>query len=112
MSHARQARANGEVRIARFNYLAESIPHSLYRNGNVSLTRNPDGTDAGMIGYQEDARDMEVRDARIEEAGARGLHINGFELRHQRLEHEDIDFLNHEDVVKRHYPNVWSCLRK
>ncbi len=112
MSQVRQAGAGGELRVARFNYLAGSIPHSLYRNGNVSLTRNPDGTDAGMVGYEEDARDMQVRDARSDQAGARGLHVNGFELRHHRLEHQDIDFLSHEDVVRRHYPECVELLKE
>lgn len=112
MAQAQPSGADAKVRVARFNYLAESIPHSLYRNGNVSLRRNPDGTDAGMVGYLEDARQMEVRDARTDEAGARGLHVNGFELRQQPLEHRDIDFLSHEDVVKRHYPECVELLKQ
>ena len=110
MSQSR-AIAHSEARIARFNYLAESIPHSLYRNGNVSLTRRPDGTDAGMEGYIEDARQMTVLDARSEAAGSRGLHVNGFELLQQPLQHKDIDFLSHEDVVTRHYPECTEILK-
>ena len=60
----------GEQRVARFNYLASSVPHSLYRNGNVSLTRNPDGTDARMDGYVEDAHEKFVYDARSDEKEA------------------------------------------
>ena len=42
MRQQKPQEAEGNVRIAQFNYLADSVPHSLYRNGNVSLTRNPD----------------------------------------------------------------------
>ncbi len=112
MSQPTGAEANEAVRIARFNYLADSIPHSLYRNGNVSLTRNPDGTDAGMQGYEEDARQMEVRDARTDDDGAKRLHVNGFELHQQPLENADIDFLSHQDVVSRHYPECVELLKE
>lgn len=112
MSQQQPREPGGSARIARFNYLAASIPHSLYRNGNVSLTRNPDGTDAGMEGYEEDARDMEVRDARTDRTGAQGLHVNGFELFDRPLQNADVDFLNHEDVVTRHYPECVELLKE
>ena len=112
MSQHPTPEAGSTARIARFNYLAGSIPHSLYRNGNVSLTRNPDGTDANMIGYEEDPRDMEVRDARTDASGARGLHVNGFELLQRPLNGTDINFLSHEDVVTRHYPECVELLKE
>ena len=111
MNHAPTPAANIR-RSARFNYLADSIPHSLYRNGNVSLTRRPDGTDAGMEGYIEDARQMQVADARLDPGGARGLNVNGFELFRNPLKHNDIDFLSHEDVVSRHYPECINTLKE
>ena len=75
MSQLQSGEADGSVRIARFNYLDESIPHSLFRNGNVSLTRNPDGTDAGMVGYVEAAREMEVPGVGLQRCLRRCLRI-------------------------------------
>ena len=98
MSEQQIRKSENGARIARFNYLAGSIPHSLYRNGNVSLTRNPDGTDAEMVGYVGDAWEKEVRDARIAPEGTRGLHVNGFELRNEPLRHRDINFLSHVEA--------------
>lgn len=111
MSQQNPKEPNTSTRIARFNYLDGSIPHSLYRNGNVSLTRNPDGTDAGMEGYVEQSWDMQVRDARTDNTGALGLHVNGFELIDQPLRHSDLNFLSHEDVVTRHYPECVELLK-
>lgn len=99
-----------DARIARFNYLDASIPHSLYRNGRVFLRRKPDGTDAGIEGYVEDARALEVHDARVAEGGKGGLHVNGFELVDHKLENE-VDFLSHEDVVRKHYPECTELLK-
>lgn len=112
MSQASYTPSREAPTTARFNYLAPSVPHSLYRNGNVSLTRNPDGTDAGMAGYEEDAWEKRVYDARSEPAGKRGLHVNGFEAFNQSLTHRDVDYLSHEDVVMRHYPECVDLLKQ
>jgi len=111
MSQQNLEEPNATSRVARFNYLASSIPHSLYRNGNVSLTRNPDGTDAGMEGYEEEAWNKQVLDARTSENGTRGLHINGFELLDHPIQQSNINFLSHEDVVTRHYPECVELLK-
>ena len=97
-------------RVAAFNYLASSIPPSLYRNGNVYLSRKPDGTDDDIIGYKEDSRATAVNDARTDAAGQYGLHVNGFELVEQPLP-TGIDFLSHEQVVRQYYPACQDVLR-
>ena len=99
-------------RKASFNYLAASIPPSLFRNGRVYLRRLPDGTDEDIVGYEEDARMMVVHDARTEALGRRGLHVNGFALVEHDLPANAVDFLNHEDVVRRHYPDCQALLRE
>lgn len=63
-----------------------------------------------MEGYVEDARDMIVHDARTVEDGRRGLHVNGFDLAEHRLEDPNLDFLDHEAVVRRHYPECQALL--
>ena len=98
-------------RRAAFNYLDHSIPPSLFRNGRVYLRRNPDGTDGDIVGYEEDAQETVVHDARTVEAGRRGLHVNGFELIEHRLADSTVDFLDHEQVVRRHYPECQAVLR-
>ena len=97
-------------RQAVFNYLAPSIPHSLFRNGKVYLRRNPDGTDRDIVGYEEDAHSVVVGNARSEDAARRGLNVNGFQLVDHQLTDMTLDFLDHEDVVRRHYPECEALL--
>ncbi len=98
-------------RVAAFNYLSSSIPPSLYRTGRVFVRRRPDGTDAEMTGYEADTRSIRVEDARTTVAAQGGLHINGFELVEHRLEDPSIDFLDHEQIVRRHYPECQALLQ-
>ena len=94
-----------------FNYIDASVPHSLLRNGRVSLHRAPDGNDSELHGYIPDAHEMDVADARSlagEEEPT--LDRNGF----TRLDHRlgrDIDFLDNEDIVRRYYPSCTELMK-
>ncbi|MEO0322767.1 MAG: CmcJ/NvfI family oxidoreductase [Myxococcota bacterium] len=94
-----------------FNYIDRSVPHSLFRNGRVSLTRAPDGNDSELQGYIADAHEMRVADARSLVGDARAtLARNGFD----RLDHPlppDLDFLDHGDIVRRYYPACVELLK-
>jgi hypothetical protein len=87
-----------------FNYLAQSVRHSLYRNGEVLTRRDRDGSDAGTEGVVREKRDMPVHDARrLDGEARRGLAANGFELLDRPFGRTDLDFLQHEQVVGEYY---------
>ncbi len=88
-----------------FNYIDGAVPHSLYRNGRVSLHRAPDGNDSALEGYIPDAQERDVRDARqLAASGQPTLHRNGFERFDDALESPELDFLDHEAVIRAYYP--------
>src|SRR5262245_10724590 len=93
------------VRTGLFNYMTESAEASLYRNGKVLTRRNRDGSDAAWEGVNLQERRMPVVDART--LGARPtctLAANGFEMQRRPLARQDLDFLDHKQVVRRYYP--------
>jgi hypothetical protein len=91
-------------RLGTFRYLAESVRHSLYRNGEVLTRRDRDGSDAGFEGVVIEKRDMLVRDARLLDGESRpSLAENGFELVPRPPGRSDLDFLQHEQVVGEYY---------
>ena len=95
-----------------FNYIDASLPHSLYRNGRVSLRRAPDGNDSKLEGYIADPKEMSVHDARELTGQSRArLHRNGFERFDHPLEDPGLDFLSHEAVVRRYYPSCEALLK-
>lgn len=88
-----------------FEYLQDSTESSLYRNGKVLTRRDADGSDAGTEGVNRRRMEMKVHDARQLTGAARHtLARNGYELLTQSHSIEGIDFFNHQDVVKRYYP--------
>ncbi len=104
---------SGAVRTGSFMYLCRSVEHSLYRNGKVLTRRDRDGSDATWEGVDLEACDMPVADARRLSGGARPtLEANGFELLQQGLEKPDLDFLNHETVVRDYYPHCADLVRE
>lgn len=106
-----------DIRIGAFNYLKPSVAHSLYRNGKVFTKRDKDGTDTGWQGVDLEARDMAVHDARRFESGGRGqgarrtILRNGFELVPEPLADPELDFFDHEAVVRRYYPHCAEIVR-
>jgi hypothetical protein len=88
-----------------FNYMADSAESSLYRNGKVLTRRNRDGSDASWEGVDLKERGMPVADARTVAARPScTLAMNGFEMQRRSLARQDLDFLDHEQVVRLYYP--------
>lgn len=105
--------ADTPARTGSFNYLRSSVQSSLYRNGRVLTRRDRDGSDAAWEGVDLEARPMPVRDARGPEAAKRpALARNGFEMLARPLGNPDLDFLDHEHVVRRYYPQCAEIVRE
>ncbi len=95
-----------------FNYLSAAAEHSLFRNGKVLTRRDHDGSDARWEGVDLVPYDMRVQDARASSAvRAPTLFANGFALEAAPLERDDLDFLNHEAVVRTYYPQCEAVIR-
>ncbi|MGR8921841.1 MAG: CmcJ/NvfI family oxidoreductase [Gammaproteobacteria bacterium] len=90
-----------------FNFMDDSVAPSLYRNGRVLTRRDADGSDGGTEGVNLERREMQVHDGRAPGAPCT-LAANGFELLERPLEDPDLDFFDHDQVVRRYYP---SCAR-
>jgi hypothetical protein len=99
-------------RTGSFNYMSASAQHSLFRNGKVLTRRDRDGSDAQWLGVDLAACDMQVRDARpLTGRDERTLAVNGFEMRAAPLAGPDLDFLDHESVVRAYYPHCAEIVR-
>ena len=99
-------------RIGSFTYLTPSVETSLYRNGKVFTRRDGEGNDAPWQGTDMETRQMPVRDARLMEGSERRtLAANGFDLLQHPMEKPDIDFLDHDQVVRRYYPQCAEIIQ-
>ncbi len=95
-----------------FNYLADDVEHSLYRNGAVLTRRDRDGSDAGTEGVLLDAVEKHVIDARSLSGGARrSLKSHGFELLDRPMADKGLDFYDHVQVAERYYPECADIVR-
>jgi len=95
-----------------FNYLAGSIEPSLHANGRVRTRRDREGSDGGTEGLVVERQEAPVHDARRREAGsACRLARNGFERHTRPLAEPSLDFLEHEPVVRRYYPDCADLVR-
>lgn len=99
--------------VGAFNYLSASVEHSLYRNGKVLTRRDRDGSDTAWIGADLQSRNMPVHDARtLEGSDRRTLAANGFEAVSSPLFVPDMDFLDHEAVVRNYYPQCAELVQR
>lgn len=90
-----------------FNYIDRSAESSLRRNGKVFLKRDNDGSDSGLHGVTRARQGFDVVDARrLREAPT--LERNGFELLERPLADPALDFYDHQQVLRRYYP---ECVR-
>jgi hypothetical protein len=90
-----------------FNYIDRGAQSSLRRNGQVFLRRDGDGSDSGVHGLVRSRQGAEVIDARrLREAPALASH--GFELLERPLADPALDFYDHQQVLRRYYP---ECAR-
>ncbi len=112
MNVAKQAQTDA-VRTGAVTYLAASVETSLYRNGKVFVHRNTEGNDTPWVGADVDKRQMPIHDARgLAEPERRTLEANGFEMLERPLAGLEIDFLDHEQVVRRYYPHCADIVRE
>lgn len=104
---------SGKSSTGSFNYLRDSVEHSLYRNGKVLTRRDLDGSDAEWKGVDLEARSMAVTDARALPEGMQPtLFANGFAYRAQALLTPELDFLAHEAVIRDYYPQCTELVRQ
>ena len=87
-----------------FNYLDGAVPSSLYRTGALLTIRDADGRDSGTVGMTLEAIELPVSNGRMLRGEARRTcEANGFELLSAPLERDEIDFLDHDQIVRRYY---------
>ncbi len=96
-----------------FRYMAETAKPSLFRNGKVLTRRDRDGSDAGSEGLDLETWEMPVKNARLLPASKQcTLDRNGYEVLIRPLAGPDIDFLDHEQVVRSYYPHCADIIRE
>jgi len=101
------------ARLGKFNYLAASVEHSLYRNGQVLTRRDLGGNDAPWQGADLASQQLAVRDARGLPDGQRPtLQANGFELIDDPMAGPAIDFLRHDQVVSLYYRHCAQVIQR
>lgn len=99
-------------RMGRFSYLIDSVEHSLYRNGKVLTRRDKDGSDDQWLGVDLERLEVPVHDARaMTGSERRTLLANGFEMLTQPMANPDIDFLDHDQVVRGYYPQCAEIVK-
>ena len=112
MGLAREVQADA-VRTGEFTYLAASVESSLYRNGKVFMRRDSDGNDSPWEGADLERRRMPVHDARGSAGAQRHtLDANGFALIERPIENPDVDFFDHDQIVRRYYPQCTAIVRE
>ena len=100
------------VRLGVFHYMQPSAESSLYRNGRVLTRRDRDGSDSDRLGVDLEERDMPILDARGLAPGEQPtLAANGFELLRRPMADPDLDFLDHDAVVRAYYPECAEIVR-
>lgn len=94
-------------------YMGDAATPSLYRNGLVLTRRDQDGSDSGWIGVNREPHELKIHDGRLLSGDKRRtLAANGFELLLQPQDVGNIDFLNHEQVVKNYYKGCEDIVRE
>ena len=95
------------------SYQAASAKSSLYRNGEVLIRRDHDGSDDGYKGPAREEREVTIRNARLlEHNQRRTIQTNGFELLTRPLSNSDVDFYDHEQVVQTYYSESAEIVRE
>ena len=95
------------------SYQAASAKSSLYRNGEVLIRRDGDGSDNGYKGPSREEREVRIRNARLlENDQRRTIQVHGFELLAEPLENSDINFYDHKQVVQKYYAECGEIVRK
>ncbi len=107
------ASAEAPVTVGALNYLAESVAPSLYRNNAVLTRRDRDGSDAGTEGIVTDELQLPISDARFVDGNQRRtIETHGFELLTQPLARPELDFYDHQQVVREFYGECADVIRQ
>lgn len=107
-----EQRSHDDGTIGQLDYLDASTQPSLYRNGKVLTRRDPDGSDAGIEGVNRARQQMPIQDARRLSGDSRkSLQRNGYELLDRPDDIAGIDFFDHQQVVRRYYPQCAEIVR-
>jgi hypothetical protein len=105
------ADAGAPVVHAEFNYIDRATRSSLYRNGEVFLRRDADGSDSGLQGVTMSPQRVGVTDARrLRERPS--LAHDGFELLERPLHDPALDFYDQAQVLRRYYPECERLLER
>lgn len=100
------------VRTGELTYLSASVDSSLYRNGMVFTRRDGSGNDGFWEGAPLEKRQVPVHDARsLSDAQRPTLDANGFEMLDCPLAVTDLDFLDHDQVVRDYYKQCADVVR-
>ncbi len=95
------------------SYMVESAESSLYRNGKVLTRRDRGGNDAGSEGIDTEELTIAIGDARsLKHECRRTIEIHGFELLDRPLARPNLDFYDHQHVVRDYYPECVATLRE
>ncbi len=85
------------------NFMTPSSSSSLFRNGKVKIDRDADGDTSQSQGVKVETKSLTILDARQITTNAPNCETNGFELQNQPLVNSELDFLDHESVVRSYY---------
>jgi len=95
---------NGSNTSGSLNYLSPRVRSSLFRNGEVLIHRNTEGSDDGAKGIDLVEKTLPIINARTLAGDQKcTIHANGFELIDAPLERPALDFLNQEQVIENYY---------
>ena len=95
------------------SYMTRESESSLHRNGKVFTRRDLDGNDAVYEGVVTEELTVAIGDARSLGGGRRRtVDVHGFELLDRPLAKSDLDFYDHEQVVRDYYPECETILRE
>ena len=99
--------------IGTVSYQAASAKSSLYRNGEVLIRRDGDGSDNGYKGPSREEREVRIRNARLlENDQRRTIQVHGFELLARPLSHPDLDFYDNQQIVQQYYGECAEIVRE
>jgi len=99
--------------IGTVSYQAASAKSSLYRNGEVLIRRDGDGSDNGYKGPSREEREVRIRNARLlENDQRRTIQVHGFELLARPLSHPHLDFYDNQQIVQQYYGECAEIVRE
>ena len=114
MTEAASKLAPESMRLGVFHYMQPSAEPSLYRNGKVLTRRDRDGSDSGRLGVDLEEREMAIIrcPAASLRPGNRHWTPTGSSWCERPMADPDLDFLDHDAVVRAYYPECAETVRE